>query len=216
VLGVFRTPGDFLDQFQRSFSSNPFTVSRLGPAFVKAQQRTGVAATAKHFPGLGAATANQNTDLGPVTLPLSLSTLRNVDMRPYPPTIAAGVRLVMASWAVYPALDPNRPSGLSTRIIQGQLRGRLGFEGVTITDAIEAGALQRFGSIANRTVLAARAGMDVLLFSKKEVGEGNQGLGALTNALRSGKLGRPAFQASVERILALRQDLASGRALPAP
>ena len=216
VLGVFRTPGDFLDQFQRSFSSNPFTVSRLAPAFVSAQQRTGVAATAKHFPGLGAATANQNTDLGPVTLPLSLSTLRNVDMRPYPPTIAAGVRLVMASWAVYPALDPNRPSGLSSRIIQGQLRGRLGFKGVTITDAIEAGALQRFGSIANRTVLAARAGMDVLLFSKKEVGEGNQGLGALTNALRSGRLGRAAFQASVERILALRQALASGRALPAP
>jgi beta-N-acetylhexosaminidase len=216
VLGVYRQAGNFLDQFQRSFSMNRFTVRRLGSTFLAAQQRTGVAATVKHFPGLGAATANQNTDLGPVTLRLSLSTLRNVDMFPYPAAIAAGVRLVMASWAVYPALDPSRPSGLSSRIIQGQLRGRLGFEGVTITDAIEAGALQRFGGIGNRTVLAARAGMDLLLFSNKLVGEGDQGLGALTAALRSGRLGRPAFQASVERILALREALSRRGPLPPP
>ena len=50
-------PGDFIDQFQRSYSSNPHVVSRLGSAFITAQQKAGVAATAKHFPGLGAATA---------------------------------------------------------------------------------------------------------------------------------------------------------------
>ena len=82
VLGVYRQTGDFLDQFGRSFSRNPFTVTRLASRFVTAQQRTGVAATAKHFPGLGAATASQNTDEGPVTLRLSLNTLRNVDMPP--------------------------------------------------------------------------------------------------------------------------------------
>jgi beta-N-acetylhexosaminidase len=216
VLGVYRQAGNFLDQFGRSFSRNPFTVTRLGSAFVTAQQRTGVAATAKHFPGLGAATASQNTDEGPVTLRLSLNTLRNVDMRPYPAAIRAGVRLVMCSWAVYPALDPSRPSGLSSRIVQGQLRQRLGFQGVTITDAIEAGALQRFGSIGNRTLLAARAGMDVLLFSNKNVGEGDQGLGSLTTALRRGRLPRPAFEASVRRILALRAALGRRGPLAAP
>ena len=64
VLDVYRQPGNFLDQFGRSFSRNPFTVTRLASAFVRAQQRLGVAATAKHFPGLGAATASQNTDGG--------------------------------------------------------------------------------------------------------------------------------------------------------
>jgi beta-N-acetylhexosaminidase len=216
VLGVFRTPGDFLDEFQRSFSSNPFTVRQLGAEFITAQQRTGVAATAKHFPGLGAATADQNTDEGQVTLPLSASTLRDVDIRPYPAAIDAGVRLVMASWAVYPALDSARPAGLSKHVIQGELRGRLGFDGVTITDALEAGALKEFGGFGNRAVLAADAGMDVLLFSNKTVGEGAEGLKALTNALKRGQLSRPAFQASVERILALRQDLASRGPLPAP
>jgi beta-N-acetylhexosaminidase len=137
-------------------------------------------------------------------------------MRPYPAAIRAGVRLVMCSWAVYPALDPSRPSGLSSRIVQGQLRRRLGFQGVTITDAIEAGALQRFGSIGNRTLLAARAGMDVLLFSNKNVGEGDQGLGALTTALRQGRLPRLAFEASVRRILALRAALGRRGPLAAP
>ena len=57
VLDVYRSPGDFDDQFQRSYSSDPAKVAALGSAFVTAQQQTGVAATVKHFPGLGAATA---------------------------------------------------------------------------------------------------------------------------------------------------------------
>jgi len=68
VLDVFRQPGNFIDEFQRSYSSNSAVVRRLGAAFIAAQQRVGVAATAKHFPGLGAARRNQNTDLGPATL----------------------------------------------------------------------------------------------------------------------------------------------------
>src|SRR5690606_6524750 len=104
---------------------NPFQVRALGAAFVRGMRRTGVAATAKHFPGLGAASAQQDTDAGPVTLDLPLRTLRSVDMVPYPAAIAAGVDLVMTSWAVYPALHPGRPAGLSRRVIHGELRGRL-------------------------------------------------------------------------------------------
>jgi beta-N-acetylhexosaminidase len=53
--------------------------------------------------------------------------------------IAAGVKLIMVSWAVYPALDRARPAGLSSAVVQGELRGRLGYRGVSITDALEAG-----------------------------------------------------------------------------
>jgi beta-N-acetylhexosaminidase len=97
VLGVYRQPGDFLDQFQRSFGTVPARVARLGVNFISGQQQMGVATTAKHFPGLGAATAEQNTDEGPVTLDLSLETLETVDMVPYPDAIAAGTELVMCS-----------------------------------------------------------------------------------------------------------------------
>ena len=115
VLDVYRTPGDFDDQFGRSYSTNPHKVSYLGADFVKAQQATGVAATAKHFPGLGAAATAQNTDEEPVTLNVPLATLRGTDEYPYHAAIRAGVKLVMVSWAIYPALDPGGRPGCRPR-----------------------------------------------------------------------------------------------------
>jgi beta-N-acetylhexosaminidase len=147
VLDVYYKSGNFIDQFQRSYSSNASVVASCGMAFITAQQKTGVAATAKHFPGLGSATKSQNTDAGPVTLNVSLSGLRSKDEAPYPVAITAGVKLIMTSGAVYPALDASQPAGLSRAAIQGELRARLGYQGVTITDAIEAGALGAFGSV---------------------------------------------------------------------
>jgi beta-N-acetylhexosaminidase len=207
VLDVYHAPGDFTDQFQRSYSSHAATVTACGKAFITAQQRAGVAATAKHFPGLGTATAAQNTDTGRVTLTESLSGLRARDEAPYPAAIAAGVKLVMASWAIYPALDARRPAGLSPVVIQGELRGRLGFRGVTITDAIEAGALAAFGSYAQRGVLAASAGMDLLLCSARDVAQGRAVVTALAGALGSGKLGAGGFSAAAQRVTALRNSL---------
>jgi beta-N-acetylhexosaminidase len=204
VLDVYHAPGDFTDQYQRSYSSSASTAASCGKAFISAQQHAGVAATAKHFPGLGQAGASQNTDAGPVTLHVSLSALRARDEVPYPAAIAAGVKLVMASWAVYPALDAARPAGLSSAVIHGELRGRLGFRGVTITDAIEAGALGAFGSYGQRAVLAARAGMDLLLCSARDVSQGQAVVTALAGALGDGQLDASSFSAAVQRVTALR------------
>jgi beta-N-acetylhexosaminidase len=208
VLDVYRGLGNFVDHFGRSYSRNPQTVARLGGDFIRAQQRTAVAATAKHFPGLGAATRTQNTDERPVSLPLSIRTLRGVDELPYSSAISRGVRLVMASWATYPALDRRHPAGMSTVVIQRELRQRLKFAGVTITDALEAGALRAFGPASNRAVLAARAGMDLLLCSARSVQQGTSVVSALAAARESGALDVPAFNASVERVIALRSGLA--------
>ena len=209
VLDVFRRPDDFIDQYRRSYSSDPRTVASLGAAFISAQQRLAVAATAKHFPGLGAAATAQNTDVGPVTLRLSLNQLRTVDEVPYRRAIAAGVKLVMTSWALYPALDPKLPAGLSPALIQGELRGRLGFHGVTITDGIEAGALRRFGTVGQRAVLAARAGADLILCVAPNVQDdspaiGTSALQAIVSALKRGTLSRTAAERSAARVIALR------------
>jgi beta-N-acetylhexosaminidase len=204
VLDVFRQAGNFDDEFGRSYSMDPNVCAECGAAMITAQQKLNIAATAKHFPGLGAATVDQNTDLGPVTLDVPLADLRNIDERPFRAAIAAGVRMVMTSWAVYPALDPKLPSGLSPTIAAGELRQRLKFRGVTITDALEAGALHPFGSISNRALLAAGAGMDLILCSAQSPSEGASAAGALATALQQRKLGRQAFLASVQRILALR------------
>ena len=207
VLDVYRTPGNFIDQFGRSYSHRAHTVSYLGADFIAAQQAAGVAATAKHFPGLGAAARSQDTDLGPVTLRQSLRSIRTVDEAPYPAAIRAGARLVMVSWAVYPALDRHRPAGLSSVIVGGELRKRLGFRGVTITDALEAGALRAYGSTGNRSLLAARAGMDLILCSEQQVAQGSAARSALQAAYLGARLNQAAFKAAVLRIIALRTSL---------
>jgi beta-N-acetylhexosaminidase len=207
VLDVYRQPDDFDDQYQRSYSMNPAVVAELGAGFIKAQQGAGVAATAKHFPGLGAAAQQQDTDLRPVTLNVPLATIRNTDELPYRAAIAAGVRLVMVSWAVYRALDPGRPAGLSPAIVGGELRQRLGFRGVTITDALEAGALRGYGTFGQRGRLAADAGMDLILCSQQNVSEGEQAAAGLEDGYRDGQLPQPAFQAALQRVLALRASL---------
>jgi beta-N-acetylhexosaminidase len=207
VIDVYRTPGDFDDQNLRSYSTNPDLVAELGAAFINAQQNVGVAATAKHFPGLGAATAEQNTDNGPVTLNLPLATIRNVDEVPYGAAIAAGVRLIMLSWAVYPALDPTHPAGLSPVIVGGELRDRLGFKGVTITDALEAGALAAYGTYQNRAQLAAKAGMDLILCSVQDLTEGEQAMAGLERGYQDGQLSKTAFTAALQRVIALRTSL---------
>ena len=205
VLDVYRRAGNFDDQFGRSYSMNPAVVSDLGANMIKAQQAGGVAASAKHFPGLGAATASQNTDIRPVTINLPLATIRSIDEAPFQAAITAGVKLIMVSWAAYPAIGA-RPAGLSPNVVQGELRNRLKFTGVTITDALEAGALRSYGSTQNRARFAALAGMDLLLCSAQNVNQGVQARGELAADYRNGTLNGPAFLASVNRVVALRQS----------
>jgi beta-N-acetylhexosaminidase len=210
VIDVYRQPDDFDEQFGRSYSTSSSVVGRLGADFITAQQRGGVAAAAKHFPGLGAAARQQDTDAQPVTLNVPLATIRNTDEQPYYEAIAAGVKLVMVSWAVYPALDPHRPAGLSSAIAGGELRQRLRFNGVTITDALEAGALRSYGPVSNRALLAAKAGMDLLLASQRNVPEGDLARAGLQTGLGDGALAKPAYMAALQRVLALRASLAAG------
>ena len=207
VLDVYDTAGNFIDGAQRSYSNDAQRVATLGVDFTAAQQKAGVAATAKHFPGLGSAARGKNTDAGPVTLTVGLSTLRGRAEVPYPAAIAAGVKLVMLSWAVYPALDASRPAGLSPVVVGSELRGRLKFGGVTISDALEAGALKAYGTTAQRAVLAATAGVDLILCSARDVSQGESATVALADALAAGSLDRVAFQAAVDRVAALRAGL---------
>ncbi|KAJ5801678.1 CAZyme family GH3 [Penicillium psychrosexuale] len=207
VLDVYRVAGDFADNYQRSFSNSSSVVGTCGSAFIHAQQGDGVVATVKHFPGLGGASTTENTDVEPVTINFTKEELRTVDMAPYTKAIAAGVDMVMASWAIYPSLDAKYPSGLSKAIIQNELRGRLGFKGVTITDAIEAGSLVAFGDQGPRGLLAAQAGMDLLLASGRNVTQGEAIYDALSAALNDGSLDKRAFSNATNRIATLRKKL---------
>jgi beta-N-acetylhexosaminidase len=163
----------------------------------------GVLPAATHFPGFGAAAAN--TDNARVTIGTSRKKLRRVDERPYPALFRRGVRMVMLSTAIYPALDPGTPAAFSRRIATRELRGRLGFDGVSATDALGTPATAPFGSPAAVGVRAARAGVDLLLYVSYDAGRA--AASELADAIRSGRVRRRAAERSIARVLAVRGEL---------
>jgi beta-N-acetylhexosaminidase len=115
-----------------------------------------------------------------------------------------GGELVMLSTAVYPAFS-DRPAAFTRSIVTGELRHRLGFDGVTITDALETPAVDHFGSTAKAAVAGARAGADLLLYTHLDPAE--TAWRALVAKLRAGTLDHEEFEQAVERVLDLRAEL---------
>lgn len=202
VLDVGRS-GSAIAQEGRSFGSNPGTV--IGTAvngFAAGLRSEAVAATAKHFPGFGA--AEVNTDFASQEIDVSRSKLRRVDEAPFGAFVEDGGELVMLSNARYSAFG-GEPAGLNRAIATRELRDRLGFGGVSVTDSLDAAAALEFGSRSEVALSAANAGSDILLYgdweTAREVGR------TLAKNLGRGKLDREDFEASVQRVLSLRADL---------
>jgi beta-N-acetylhexosaminidase len=197
-------PGSAMLRETRTYGTDLTQVRRFAPRFARGLVRGGVQATAKHFPGFGA--ARVNTDDAPATIRTPLGQLRAVDERAQLDVVAAGARLVMLSNAIYPALDPARPATLSRRVATGELRGHAGFDGVSITDDLEADALRRHGAIGRVAVLSAQAGADLLILGRSAAAT-EQAARALEAAARDGRLSRAALEASAARVLALRRAM---------
>ncbi len=201
VLDVAR-PGGVIGEEQRSFGSAPGGVAATGGAFGAGLQEGGIAATAKHFPGLGAAAVN--TDFGPERIGLPKSTLRRVDEAPFRSFAAGGGKLVMLSTAVYPAFS-DRPAVLARKIATGELRDRVGFDGVTVSDDLQSAAARAFGDPGEVARAGAAAGTDLLLF--RHYGAAAEAGVALRAALRRRGLDRGEFERSAQRVLDLRAGL---------
>jgi beta-N-acetylhexosaminidase len=194
-------PGGVIAATERSFAATPAKVAATAVPFATGLQSAGVAATGKHFPGFGSATTN--TDFAGQRLPLSAAELRRSE-RPFAAFARAGGKLTMLSTAVYPALSP-LPAALSRAVAVGELRRRIGFSGVSITDSLDSAAISEFGGTAKVAAAGARAGTDLLLFT--DLGSAETAWRALATGLRTGKLGRPGFLTSARRVLALRSAL---------
>jgi beta-N-acetylhexosaminidase len=145
--------GDATVMTPRAFSDDPADVAAKTRAAIEGIESAGLAATAKHFPGLGAATVN--TDDGTAT--------STAELAPFRAAIAAGKPLIMLSHAVYPALDPTRIASQSRRIATGLLRRSLGYDGVAITDSIEAQAVLDSSNVAVGAERSIGAGADLIL-----------------------------------------------------
>ena len=187
----------------RTFGSDPSRVAQIGIGFVQGLQANGVAATAKHFPGLGL--SSEDTDFGASTAQAS-SAQQQAAIAPFKAAVEAGVDLVMTSTAVYPNLDPQAPAALSSKIVTGQLRDALHFRGPIITDDLEARSITDTMSSERAAVSAIQAGDDLLLFAHRvETADG--AFRAVARAAEDGRIPRATLQAAYDRVLALKRSL---------
>jgi beta-N-acetylhexosaminidase len=144
----------------RAFASEGGQAATAVAEAIAGWHAAGVATTVKHFPGLGGATVN--TDDGPATIERSRAEL-DVDLAPFRAAIDAGTEFVMAGHATYPALDGLHIASQSPAVIDGLLRTELGFDGVVMTDSLEAAAVRAVGDVEQSALASARAGVDVML-----------------------------------------------------
>ncbi len=147
----------------RAFGDSPAQVGELAAAYVRGLQAEGVAATVKHFPGLGEAVAD--THHGMAAVDVSGEQLRERELVPFRAALDAGARLAMAGHVAVPALtgDEDLPASLAEQVLTGLLRDEMGFDGLAITDALDMRALAQGVAQVVDVITAVRAGEDLLL-----------------------------------------------------
>ena len=185
----------------RAFSDNPKVASEMVKSYLKGLQKSGVIGCLKHFPGHGDTQADSH--FGYAMSRKTWEEIRSCEMLPFKAGIDAGAKMVMTAHISLPNVTgSNVPSTLSPMILQEKLRGELGYQGVIITDAMEMGAILRQYPVEDASVMAIKAGVDVLLC----VREYPKVFDAVIGAVHRGEIPESRIDESVRRILKLRHQ----------
>ena len=183
----------------RAFSGGPDEVAAATRASIRGMREGGIAATAKHFPGLGGSAVN--TDDAPATVPGDLAG----DLVPFEAAVEEDVPLVMLSHALYPAFDASAIASQSHAVTTGLLREELGFRGAIVTDSMEAQAVLAVSGIADAAERSVRAGADLLLMTGSA--SWNEVQPRLLTEARQDPSFRKRVRESAARVLALKGEL---------
>lgn len=151
--------GSFIEK--RALGATPDIVTKLGLAMIRSFQNNGIIPVGKHFPGLGRTIPDSHIEL-PV-LDDTPQSLEEFDLIPFKAAIEAGLETVMLSHILYPKLDNTNPASLSEPIVKGLLRETMGFNGVTITDDMDMGAIVENYGFAEAVQKALKATIDIIL-----------------------------------------------------
>lgn len=182
----------------RAFATTPAEAGRRAAAFAEGLQRVGVAATAKHFPGLGGLADSHD---GPVVSDAPLGELRTTAGAGFRPVIDAGVGAVMMSHVTYQALGP-LPASLEPSAYA--LLRSLGFGGVAITDAVGMESIVGQWSLAEAAVVALKAGADLVLATGGDTAAAMRD--GVVAAVIAGRLPESRLDEAVGRVLRLRGE----------
>lgn len=193
----------------RALGRHADRVAALAIAQIQGFQATGVAATAKHFPGLGNTPVDTHVDLAVIDDPLSDLWAR--DLVPFRAVVEAEVATVMVSHVKFPEIDAHYPATLSPAIINGLLRQDIGFKGVTCTDCMEMRAIADHFGTAESAVQAALAGNDIILISHSMHPDhpmADYVFSSMRQATLDGSLSEKTLDESLQRIHELKRTFA--------
>ncbi len=195
----------------RMFGTTSAQVTQFAGAFLDGLQQNGVIGTLKHWPGIGAASANPDFSLPTITK--TQAQLNATDFVTFRNLLTHNPGMIMATHVMVPAYDAKYPASLSPTLIDGVLRGQLGYQGVVVSDAMAAGAISSYmrslgytdpaQAIGEASVLAILAGEDIVECPKDNA----QIVGtvtALTRAVQSGRITPARLKLSLKRIVALK------------
>lgn len=177
----------------RAFGDDPNRVASLVRTWIEGCQDAGALACAKHFPGHGRTTVDSHIAL-PVVAD-SAGTLRETDLLPFAIAVESGVASVMTAHVAYTALDPAGVPATLSPPIMSELRGRLGFDGLVVSDALIMDGALSGRRESDAAVEAVRAGVDLLLYPN----DARRVRDALVQALGSGALERSRLDQALER-----------------
>ncbi|MBC9821138.1 glycoside hydrolase family 3 N-terminal domain-containing protein [Terrabacter sp. MAHUQ-38] len=185
--------------YQREYGYTPTAVADKGTTFLEGMKASGLAMTAKHFPGLGRVTGNTDTTAGVTD---TVTTRTSADLVPFRAAISAGARLLMVSSAYYARIDASHPAAFSPTVIRGMIRGDLAFSGIVISDDLGNAKQVAAWSPGARAVGFIGSGGDVVLTVNPYV------IPAMVNAVTaraaSDSVFRGRVQAAVLRVLTVK------------
>ncbi len=183
----------------RSFGTDPENVATMVFEEVKGMEENGVSATLKHFPGHGSTYSDSHSGYAASTR--TLEELRQAEFIPFAKGISAGVDFIMvAHITMVNATKDKLPATLSSEVVEGMLKGELGYKGIVITDAMNMGAIANQYTTEEATVKAILAGCDMILMPKDLTVAHN----AIIAAVASGEITEERIDESVRKILSLK------------
>jgi beta-N-acetylhexosaminidase len=190
----------------RAFGDDPDLVAWHATALAKGMVSEGVAACGKHFPGHGDTLQDSHHQLP--RLPHALDRLEQVELIPFHAAVKAGIPAIMTAHVVFEALDPEWPATTSERVLGGLLRGKLGYEGLVITDDLEMKAIADHYPLDEVVVRGLNAGVDLFLCChthEKAIAI----VDAIERALHDGRVASHRFRQALDRVEAFTQRWAA-------
>lgn len=184
----------------RSYGDDPRAVAALGAAALRGYRRGGIVSAVKHFPGHGASAENSHLDM-PV-IEKTAAELDAVELVPFRAALKEGAPMVMPAHILFPAYEPGGlPVTLSSSVIGGLLRGKLGYDGVVVSDSLDMGAIAKRYGEPEAAVMALAAGCDLLILGKVDF---PPVFARVLDAVKSGRLPRARVDEAYARVRALK------------